>query len=381
LGFPAVEYQRRVERAQALMREGLLDAMLLTSRPNFNYFAGMEMSQPWEVPTRPQFAIIRADGEPTLILPESISMHADLDTWIADVRSYVRLDRADVDLVARTLDELGLGQGVIGLEMSLEQRVNLTPSDFDALRGALAKAELVDAAPIVWQLRMRKTPLEVLEIKRAFRATDAALLTLFSGDRTGWTEREAIRFANAIALQAGADETGFHAVTSGRGNYHRSLGGARDRALKKGDMLWVDLGVRASGYWSDTCRAAVVGGPTSHQRKLQRQIVEATSAGVEMVRPGVPIADVARETFARRDAIAGATPVPIGRAGHGLGLSITEMPHNAEYDQTVLATGMVITVEPFVFDDSGMYCAEEVVLVTEDGHELLTSAARELFTI
>jgi Xaa-Pro aminopeptidase len=363
------------------MRARGIDALLLTSRPNFDYFAGMEMSQPWAVPTRPQFLIVPREGEPTLILPEAIGVQADLDTWIGDVHSYARLDRADVELVSGVLAKRQPGSARIGLELGLEMRMNLPPADLDAMRAALASAELVDAAPLLWDLRVRKSPLEIAEMRRAFRATDAALLTLFSGDREGWTEREAVRFANSIALQAGADETGFHAVTSGRGEYHRSLAGARDRALQPGDMLWLDLGVRASGYWSDTCRAAVVGGPTARQQELQRRIVEATFAGLELVRPGVKVADVARETFRRRDRIKGATPVPIGRAGHGIGLSITEFPHVAEYDRTVLEPGMVVTVEPFVQDEHGMYCAEEVAVVTHDGHDLLTSASRELFTI
>ena len=379
--FPGGEYRDRVERAQHLMRARGIDALLLSSRPNFDYFTGMEMSQPWAVPTRPQFVIVPREREPALILPEAIAVAAELDTWIGEVHSYTRLDRTDVELVAEVLARRGLDRATIGLELGLEMRANLPPADFDALREALGSAELVDGAPLLWQLRARKSSLEIAEMRRAFRATDAALVTLFSGDRTGWTEREAVRFANSIALQAGADETGFHAVTSGRGEYHRSLAGARDRPLQAGDMLWLDLGMRAAGYWSDTCRAGIVGGPNAHQRELQRRIVEATFAGVEVIRPGARVADVAAETFRWRDRIRGAVPVPIGRAGHAIGLSITELPHVAPYDETVLETGMVVTVEPFVQDDTGMYCAEEVAVVTGDGCELLTSAPRELFTI
>jgi Xaa-Pro aminopeptidase len=379
--FPQAEYRGRVERAQELMSRRGIDALLLCSRPNFDYFTGMEMSQPWAVPTRPQFVVVCAGREPVLILPESIAIAAPLDTWITDMREYVRLDRTDVGRIAAVIDELGLRTATIGLELGREMRVNVPPADLDALREALASAELVDAAPLLWELRIRKSPLEVAEMRRAFQATDAALITLFAGDRKGWTEREAVRFASAVALQAGADETGFHAATSGKGDYKRSLAGARDRELVEGDMLWVDLGMRAAGYWSDTCRAGVVGGPSAHQVELQRLIVEATLAGLAMIRPGIAAADVARETFRCRDAIPGAVPIPIGRAGHGIGLSITEYPHIADYDATVLEPGMVLTVEPFVCDETGMYCAEEVALVTETGHELLTGAPRHLFAI
>jgi Xaa-Pro aminopeptidase len=286
-----------------------------------------------------------------------------------------------VGLIARTLGEMGLAGGRLGFELGMEQRVNMPPAEFDLLRQALSAAEIVDGAPILWELRRRKSPREIAELRRACRATDAALIALFSGDRLGWSEQDAVRFCNSVAFQTGADDAGFSAVTSGRGDYNRGLAGARARRLERGDMLWIDFGVTCAGYWSDICRAGVVGGPTDDQRRLQEAVVAATWAGVEAIRPGVPIAEVARTVFARRDEIGGTSPIVIGRAGHSIGLRVTEIPHNSTTDPTILEPGMVITVEPFVFDEVGLYCAEEIVAVTEDGHEVLSSAPRELATI
>jgi len=55
--FEDSEFERRTERAQRLMREHRLDALLLTSQPNFRYFSGFD-SQFWESPTRPWFLIV-----------------------------------------------------------------------------------------------------------------------------------------------------------------------------------------------------------------------------------------------------------------------------------------------------------------------------------
>lgn len=174
-------------------------------------------------------------------------------------------------------------------------------------------------------------------------------------------------------------------ITSGAGNYELATGAPIDRALEVGDMLWFDAGCRVDGFWSDFSRAGVIGGPTPSQLDAQRAIVELTARGVAMVRPGVPVADIALEV----DAGVRSLGVPVvartsdlaGRVGHGIGYDITEPPHISAHDPTVLAAGMIISIEPGVATDDGLFHAEENVLVTTDGHELLSVSPPELRTI
>ena len=70
-----------------------------------------------------------------------------------------------------------------------------------------------------------------------------------------------------------------------------------------------------------------------------------------------------------------------GRCGHGLGLMSTEPPHVATYDPTILEEGMVITVEPGIVNEKGVFCIEENVAVTKDGFEVLSGASREIYAI
>ena len=69
------------------------------------------------------------------------------------------------------------------------------------------------------------------------------------------------------------------------------------------------------------------------------------------------------------------------RVGHGVGLTQTELPHIAEYDDTILQPGMVIAIEPAVATSYGAFRVEENVVVTEDGHELLSTAPWALWTV
>jgi Xaa-Pro aminopeptidase len=150
-------------------------------------------------------------------------------------------------------------------------------------------------------------------------------------------------------------------------------------------MVWMDAGTSVDGYWSDYSRAAVVGGPSVAQREAQTLVQEATQAGVRLIRPGVPIAEVAA---ASEDRLAGFTS-PItssisglaGRVGHGIGLDSTEPPHVTQSNPERLMEGMVISVEPGVATEDGLFHIEANVAVTADGYEVLSVAGWKLATI
>jgi Xaa-Pro aminopeptidase len=111
---------------------------------------------------------------------------------------------------------------------------------------------------------------------------------------------------------------------------------------------------------------------------MQARVMAATAAGVAAIRPGVRACDVAT---ACADAM-GRQGIPFNNAaarfGHGLGLAITEPPHIAGYDTTLLKEGMVLTIEPATYTQEGMFHAEQVVLVTEAGGEILSTADQAL---
>lgn len=69
----------------------------------------------------------------------------------------------------------------------------------------------------------------------------------------------------------------------------------------------------------------------------------------------------------------------VHRTGHSLGLEVHEVPSIAAGDETVLEPRMVVTIEPGIYDFShGAYRMEDLILVTETGHEYLSHAKREL---
>src|SRR5690606_14825598 len=109
----------------------------------------------------------------------------------------------------------------------------------------------------------------------------------------------------------------------------------------------------------------------------QAAVVDVTNLGVSMARPGVLVAEIAEAVRARCGEL-GIPLIGYGRLGHGIGLSATEPPSLAEWDDTRLEEGMVITIEPALEHESGLFCAEQVVAVTREGPDLLSTAPTDL---
>jgi Xaa-Pro aminopeptidase len=198
----------------------------------------------------------------------------------------------------------------------------------------------------------------------------------FAAGREGATERDVATIietggVGGVAGSGAWVQLGWIGITSGAGSYDRFVAGPRDRRLERGDMLWADLGFTADGYWSDFCRAGIVGGPTPQQHDRQARIAEATAVGTAMARPGVATADIAR---AMRDALQRLRlpSLGFGRLGHGIGLTATEPPSVVEHDPTILEAGQVITCEPATVLDDGLYCTEQIVVVGETPEVLST---------
>jgi Xaa-Pro aminopeptidase len=146
-----------------------------------------------------------------------------------------------------------------------------------------------------------------------------------------------------------------------------------ERSLERGDVLWVDTGISFEGLHSDFGRTWVVGrDPDARQRAQFERWRAVMDAVLDVTRAGATAAEL---TTAAVDAAGGVTPwLRHLYLGHGLGIDSAEMPFvgsdlGERFDASlVLATGMVLVLEPIVWEDgAGGYRAEEVVVITDDG--------------
>ena len=125
----------------------------------------------------------------------------------------------------------------------------------------------------------------------------------------------------------------------------------------------------------------MLGKATAAQRDLWGRVHEMTQATLAAVRPGCAPAEIVEVCNRAAQRLGIVTNFASGRIGHGLGLLLTEPPHIAAYEQELLAPGMVITIEPGIINDDGVYIVEQNLLVTESGADILSTGNWEIWEI
>jgi methionyl aminopeptidase len=165
------------------------------------------------------------------------------------------------------------------------------------------------------------------------------------------------------------------------------------RALKKGDIVNIDVAVIKDGWYGDTSRMYYVGEPSTLARRLVETTYAAMRAGIREVRPGATLGDVG----AAIQEVATAAGFSIVRdyGGHGIGQVYHDEPHVHHYGRRGeglrLEAGMIFTIEPMLNagkpgtrelpdrwtvvtrDHSLSAQWEHMVAVTPDGFEVLTA--------
>jgi Xaa-Pro aminopeptidase len=367
-----------IERATGLrqrMTKAGLDALLLTTGDNLKYVSGYP--SPVRSGPRPFLFILPLNGEPVFIVQAGREGEARRFSWATDIRTYYPLSHAPVEQTVEALRQLGLEHARIGVEIGSEQCLDIPLTDFWAIQGALRGAVFVDSAPVLWPARLHKTDREIVRIRQACLITSQAYEKVYASMHAGMSEQEAAHIMKNAMLAQGAEDT-WMLMTSGAGNYDLISRGPGPRRLERGDFVYIDGGCSVAGYWSDFDRVGVVGNPTPAQADAQRVAEEITQSGVDLVRPGASTGEIARRCAQaiRR------FPYPItsdigylaARIGHGIGITALEPPNVAEYEDTILEEGMVITIEPGVATDFGVFHVEQDVLVTQSGYEVLSTA-------
>lgn len=382
LEAPRLELSERAAMLRARMAAAGMDALLLTTGENLRYASGYP--SPLRSGPRPFLFLLPVQGEPVFIVHSGREVEAHRFSWAEDIRTYYQLSHAPLDLLVAALGERGLQRGRIGVEIGVEQCLDIPLSDFFELQRRLPGVSFVDSAPVLWPARLRKTPQEIERVRQACSITGQAFETCFQAARAGMSERQVAQLFRSTLLELGAEDT-WLLVTSGPGSYDQISRGPSARRLQPGDMLYIDGGCCIEGYWCDFDRTAVVGGPDRRQLAAQQAAQAVTQLGVERVKPGANTNEIARACAAALAKF----PFPISsdlgalaaRIGHGVGLTPVEPPNVAEYENTVLEPGMILTIEPGVATEFGVFHVEQDVLVTESGHELLSTCSTHIRTI
>jgi Xaa-Pro aminopeptidase len=365
-----MDHRGRLKKLRTIFDRDSLDALLVTHLPNIRYLCGFTGTS--GVLVIPETgSVFFTDGRYShqagaevqgsrIVIARKPSLAAAAE-WLIENRSKLgRQKPRRLGIESERLTVAGRTQlaGFLGSEFRLRET-----------RGLVERARMVkDADEIV---RMRAAA--VLGASLFDRALEAI--------RPGVTESEVAAEMEYAARRAGAEEMAFPTIIAAGKRSALPHGRASGAAIPSRGFVVCDFGVILSGYCSDRTRTVHVGRSTAQARGIYEAVREAQAVAVETVRAGVSVGEVdraARNVLRRKGLARHFTH----STGHGVGLEIHEPPRIAAGQAEILRPGMVITVEPGVYiAGSGGVRIEDMVVVTEQGCEVLAPASKELITI
>jgi Xaa-Pro aminopeptidase len=241
--------------------------------------------------------------------------------------------------------------------------------------------ELVPRAGLVEAMRAVKEPAELDAIRRAAAVANEAFARFAEEPFVGRTEAELAWRLELLLHEHGGEDVSFPVIVASgpTGGSPHAVPGAR--RVEAGETIVVDFGCRVGGYCSDCTRTLVSGELPDDLRHAYDAVKRAQEVGLASVRAGADSADcdAAARDVIEAEGLGGAFGHGLG---HGLGLEVHEQPWlNAEWP-SVLAAGNVVTVEPGVYlPGRGGVRIEDLVIVTDDGAEVLTPFTKEPVTV
>ena len=369
---------RRAATLRAL-DEARADAIVLGAEANVAYLSGY-LTPSWANRSRPMALILDRRGRCAIAVSSAEAERVAEDAVHAEPLPYLHpsvvRDEGPVatDFGPAVVENICAWLGPVrrvATELRSPGGPGLAPGLLDDLTRGLG-AELIDAGPVLWPLRLLKSRAEIDCLTRAANALEHVFAMLSSRVEVGMTEREIYAALLTAAADAGADRVGYAVVVAGV--REAVLGGPRDRRWEEGELLLVDVGLVVAGYWADFCRHISAGRATVAQHDAYRGITRALEAGRLSARPGATAGEVAA-------AVAGALPISrgaFGRLGHGIGLEIAEPPSVHLADETELQAGMVLCIEPScAIPGVGTLVGEEIVAITNGDARLVSPAFPE----
>lgn len=248
------------------------------------------------------------------------------------------------------------------------------------LRECLPETSFRDASELLLSLRQVKSPAEVRLLRECARITDAGGQAFREWARPGVSEREVLVQVEAALKRAGSDEVSFATQVSSGPRTAQVVVFATDAVLAAPTVVQLDCGGSFQGYRGDLSRVAFLGAPDGKLKELFQVTAEIYDQCLELLRPGVPCAEVARLAVHIADEHGLAQYLyrspqhEPGFIGHGIGLSYCEPPEIDPGCTTVLEENMVIVLEPILsVPGLGGVKIEDAVLITRKGPERLST--------
>jgi len=359
------ERKARVAKAQRLMSEKDIDAILVEPGSAMLYFVGIQ----WRRSERLTALVIPREGDIAVITPyfeepsvrESMSFGDDVRPWHEHESPFER--------VASILADRGLKGGKIGLEATVRYFV------VEGLKQVAGNFEIVSADPITLGCRMFKSPAELALMKKANEVTLTAYQHVWDTLEVGMTPADINAKMRSVQAALGGSGVWNMALLAGASAYPHGSG--QPQSLRDGDIVLMDCGCNVHGYQSDISRTFVYGEASKRQRDVWNTVRKGQQIAFETAQIGTAagaVDDAVRRHYESLGFGPGyKTPGLSHRTGHGIGMDGHESVNFVHGEATKLAAGMCFSNEPgiYIFGEFGVRL-EDCIYMTESGPQWFT---------
>lgn len=348
----------RIRRLVARMEVLGIDALFVTFNKSIYYLTGCYVAYPGE-----------------RLIGLLINKKGEVRFFYNRVNGNDIVDGAEMVLLSDTDDAIGiLSEQIHGKTLGVEK---VWPAHFLLeLMERRHDLKIINGSAAIDDVRMVKDEEEISLLREASRYNDAVFEEGFKRFSPDMTEREFAKLLRSISAKI-CGEPGGDMVCYGEGaaDPHHLSG---DTKIGLGQTILVDGGRPFKMYESDMTRTVFFGEPSHRDREVYEAVKAANLAAKAAIRPGVRCCDIDQAGRAVIEA-AGYGQYFTHRLGHNLGLEGHEPPDIGPLSEVKVVPGMCFSVEPGIYLPGEMGVrVEDLVVVTEEGCEVLNSYTREL---
>jgi Xaa-Pro dipeptidase len=378
--------QEKWQRVRQMLDRHDLDAVVVRAPDNVLYLTNYWTMKGYDL------AIFPREGDPALLVIEPQFLEAQRTAWNKDVRFFAFYHPKDprppmiraVEMAVNVLRERKLCRRV-GIELSQTSQICdrmvgeptvYWQGYYDAFRATCT--EVVDAAPLLSELRMIKTPQELERMRLANELAAIGMEHARENLRPGMKESEVAAMIEGHIHAVGVGYKGkvemaraFTLVWSGKGI--ATFTATSHRPVVENEPTLVEIWVCADGYWTDLTKNLCPGRLTPEYNRLLDQLLKIFADAVGCARDGAPLGEIDRSIRAGIDA-AGYPGQPSHPVGHGVGARAHEAPYCHQAVPGIMRSGMVMAIEPGIYwEGGGGLRLEDNFLITPVGCEKLCS--------
>ena len=355
--------ETRLKKVLQEMEKSKIPQMLVASPASIFYLTGK-----WINPGERMVALyINTKGETKFIVNELFPIKEDLGVeivWYKDINDPIEI-----------LSKITNQNEVLGVDKDWKAHFLIRLMD---KKGAKS---FINGSPIIDRIRMIKDEEEQELMREASRINDYAMNAIVKQLSESNTEKNIVSILGEIYESQNVQGFSFSPIVAYGANGADPHCISGNNKLEKGMGVIIDTGCKKDYYCSDMTRTVFFGEPTEHQKEIYNIVLEANLNAISKVKPGARFCDIdnaARSTIEKY----GYGEYFTHRTGHSIGIEVHDFGDVSSINEDILQAGMIFSVEPGIYlhGDMGVRI-EDLVLVTEDGFEILNKYPKELTVI